>query len=441
MDRYFPKLSESGQHWARFLGLLIALGLLVWIVLVLRAVLTPIVAALALAYILNPAVTWLDKRCKIGRVTSISVGLAILIVAGAALLAAGTAQIVQLAGDIPAYASHTFQWLDETIPGFLSATEANALPATAPSETPGIVAPAPTETYPVPRVTPDQPGGVRELARSHRDELIQLAREHGLAVGRSVVSYVGRAVSSVFYWISLTVLLPLYTFFFLLRFNEIIQTVRDHLPAAYRPTVVRVVTTADAAMSSFFRGRLLVCVAVGLLTGLGWLAVGVPYNLALGALAGTLNLVPFLSVLALPPALLLTYFNAAGAGENWVVAVTLVLIVYLAVQAVESFILTPTIQAKAAGLHPITTVIVLLIGGELAGLLGMLLAIPIASTLKSLATEYLLPELRRLAATKQPAVTDETQARSASTGQSGAQSPTASADSDTHDAEPPQEKP
>jgi predicted PurR-regulated permease PerM len=145
--------------------------------------------------------------------------------------------------------------------------------------------------------------------------------------------------------------------------------------------------------------------------------------------------------LALPPALLLTYFNAAGAGENWVVAVTLVLIVYLAVQAVESFILTPTIQAKAAGLHPITTVIVLLIGGELAGLLGMLLAIPIASTLKSLATEYLLPELRRLAATKQPAVTDETQARSASTGQSGAQSPTASADSDTHDAEPPQEKP
>ncbi|RMF74919.1 MAG: AI-2E family transporter, partial [Planctomycetota bacterium] len=69
----------------------------------------------------------------------------------------------------------------------------------------------------------------------------------------------------------------------------------------------------------------------------------------------------------------------------------------LVVQAIESFLLTPLIESRSSGLHPVTTVVALLIGGKLAGLLGMLLAIPIASTLKSLGAEWVLPEVRRLA--------------------------------------------
>jgi predicted PurR-regulated permease PerM len=55
-------------------------------------------------------------------------------------------------------------------------------------------------------------------------------------------------------------------------------------------------------------------------------------------------------------------------------------------------------MGQTSGLHPVTTIIVLFIGGELAGVLGLLLAIPVASTLKSLAVELVMPELRRLAA-------------------------------------------
>lgn len=380
MDEYLPKLTERGQRWARFLGLLAAIALLVWIALVLRPVLTPIVAALALAYILNPLVTALELKYKIRRSISVSCGLAILLIVGTSLLVAATAQVVQLAGNAPEYTEKAVNWLDKTIPVLFSTAEASITPTT-------TTAPAQPNQHETPAVGANR--------------LLELASEHGLSVGRAVIGYIGRLASDVFYWLSLVVLLPLYTFFFLLEFNGIVQTIHDHLPNDYRPTIVRVVTTIDGAISTFFRGRLLVCLAVGMLTGIGWLCVGVPYNLALGALAGTLNLVPFMSVLALPPALILTYLEANEMGENWVLAVSLVVAVYLAVQAIESFVLTPTIEAKASGLHPITTVIALLIGGQLAGLLGMLLAIPITSTLKSLTIEYVLPEVHRLADPKE----------------------------------------
>ena len=384
MDEYLPKLSERGRRWARLLALLAAIALLVWVALLLRRVLTPLVAALALAYILNPLVTALELKYRIRRVVSISCGLAILLVVGTTLLIAATGQVVQLAGNVHEYTERTLNWLDRTIPDLFSTTTDRAPEpvTTAPAALPAEPA------LPMPR----EPGSNR---------LIELASEHGLLLGRAVIGYIARIASDVFYWLSLVVLLPLYTFFFLLRFNQIVQLIHDHLPSAGRPTVIRIVTTIDGAISSFFRGRLLICLAVGTLTGLGWLCVGVPYNLALGGLAGMLNLIPFMSVLAVPPAMVLTYLQATETGGSWVLAVSLVVAVYAAVQAIESLVLTPTIQAKASGLHPVTTVIVLLIGGQLAGLLGMLLAIPITSTLKSLVAEYLLPEVRRLADLKE----------------------------------------
>jgi predicted PurR-regulated permease PerM len=407
MDEYLPQLSERGRRWVRFFGLLAAATLLIWIALVLRQVLTPIVAALALAYILNPLVTWLEQRYEIKRVTSISIGLGLLLLLGVSLLFAGTVQVVQLAGDAPEYTERAIRWVDQTVPGlFGTGTQPQpASPASAPSTLPTDPSTAPLGVTSPERI--EQPAGP-----TAREQLAKLAKDHGLTVGRSIISRVASIVSDVFYWASFTVLLPVFTFFFLWHFNEIVVTIRAHLPTDYRPTVVRVATTIDGAISNFFRGRLLVCLAVGTLTGLGWLGIGlfgvvVPYNLALGALAGVLNLVPFMSVLALPPALLLTYLHAAEFGDNWIVGVTLVLGVYMAVQAMESFLLSPVIESKASGLHPVTTVIALLIGGQLAGLLGMLLAIPITSTLKSLGGEYLLPEVRRLAGIKEPEPPEE----------------------------------
>ncbi len=407
MDEYLPKLTERGRRWIRFLGLLAATALLIWIALVLRQILTPIVAALALAYILNPLITMLEVKYKVRRTISVSCGLVLLIVVGSSLLIASTAQVVQFAGNAREYTKITLGWLDETVPGLFSVPDPSAAPVTI----------DPDDMHSQPPATQsaddaaEQPPPTQVVTPASR--LIELASEHGLSVGRTVIGYISGVISNVFYWLSLVALFPLYTFFFLLHFNWIVKTAHDHLPGQYRAQIVQVVATIDSAISAFFRGRLLVCLAVGTLTGLGWLCVGVPYNLALGVLAGTLNLIPFMSVLALPPALILTYLDAGQTGSDWVLAVTLVVAVYMAVQAIESFVLNPTILAKAAGLHAVTTVIALLIGGQVAGLLGMLLAIPIASTLKSLFVDYALPEIRRLAESQNKqsvVITDTSQA-------------------------------
>ncbi|MFO0837198.1 MAG: AI-2E family transporter [Phycisphaerae bacterium] len=359
VEQYLPPLTKRGKRWVRFLAVVLGSLALFLLARRLAGVLTPIVIALALAYIGNPVVTWLEKR-RVPRVISVSVGIFALVGGAAFLSAVGIAQLLQFGRAAPVYLERLEAWVHEYFPWLVA-------------------------------------GDVS------RDQLAGWLRENGAMLAGSLVEYGGAAVANTAYWISATVLIPLYAFFFLWRFNDIVRVIRDHLPAAYRETIVRIVSTIDRANADFFRGRVVVCAVVAVLTGLGWLLVGVPYSLPLGLLAGVLNLVPLLSSLALPPALLFTYLEALQAQQNWVIPVCLTMGVYMVVQATEAFALAPYVNAHASGLHPVTTVIALLVGAELAGVLGMLLSIPFASTLKSLLAEYALPEIRRLASAAPPA--------------------------------------
>lgn len=354
MERYLPPLTEKARRWLRFLGVVAGGVGLVFLAQRFSAVLTPIAAALAIAYILNPVVTFLEQKRSIPRPISVSVGLATVVLFAAALTFLGVLQLIELAADARAYF--------DDVAGWASRTFAVVSPASAPSN------------------------------------LRDLASEHGATVASYVLGTVSSVLGNLGYWTTFTVLVPLYAFFFLVAFNDIVRAIRDHLPVESRPTIVHVVTTIDRAIADFFRGRLIVCFIVGTLNGFGWMIVGVKHSLLLGALAGILNLVPFMSMLSLPPALLFSWLAARDAGDPWIYPVMAALGVFVVVQAIESFALTPLIESRTNGLHPITTVVALLVGAEVAGLLGMLLSIPVASTLKSLGAKYVLPEIRRLAA-------------------------------------------
>lgn len=355
---YMPSLTPRARRWVRFFGVLIAAVLLFFLMRRLSAVLTPIAVGMAIAYILNPLVTYLEKTQRVRRVFSITaiyaLGFSTLFVIATLLVTRGVEQIVRLARNAPEYIASLMTWIDKAGLG----------------------------------------------ATTQSSDSVQISgwiQERGAVVGQQMLDWLTTTLSSATGWLSAGILVPMYAFFFLLHFEQIIATVRDHLPWAYRDTIVRVVTTADRAMADFFRGRLIVCLIVGVLTAIGWLIVGVPYSVPLGLLCGILNLVPFLSILGLPPAAMVTYFHATQAGASWFWPVLLTIGVFSLVQGIESFILTPWVSQHTSGLHPVTTVIALLVGAELAGLLGMLLSIPLASTLKTLAAEWVLPEIRRLA--------------------------------------------
>lgn len=384
---YLPHLPEPARRWVRFGALLLALAFFGWVAYRLKTVLNPLLIGLAIAYILNPVVTWLEQRSHSARLTVVVICFTLLVLlvvtVGVYIGSQTIIHTAELRQRIPEYTERARQWLADYV-----ATQQ----ATPPTGTVETTSTAPT-TVAGPPTLPDPMVALRNWF----EQAIPFATEYGLTITNTALTYIGQTVSSGMNLISLIVLIPMYTFFFLWRFNDIVASVRDHLPADYRGAVVHIVSTIDAAIANFFRGRLIVCLLVGILTGVGWSLVGVPGALLLGTLAGILNLVPFMSILALPPALILAYLNAAELGTPWFWPVALVMGVYVIVQAIESFLLSPQIEGRTSGLHPIAIVVALLIGAELAGLLGMLLAIPIASTLRTLGSQWILPEVKRLA--------------------------------------------
>lgn len=386
MELYLPTLSEPARRWLRLAGLLAALAAVCWLAYALRAAFTPLVAAAAIAYVLNPLVTWVERTRRAQRLSIVIVvfaGFGVVVLGGGLYIGSRTvAQLSDVQERFPRYVQALGQWA-EVIQRRLGGTSQ----------------PAAAETV---AVAASRPAGVP--AAPWWPAVAPLVEQHGIGVARAALGYLGRVASNVLALVSLFVLVPVFTFYFLWRFNDGVRAIRDHLPLAQRDAIVSAVSTIDAAMANFFRGRLIVCLVVAALTGLGWTAVGVPFGLPLGLAAGALNLVPFLSLLMLPAALLAAYLGAMDAAMPWLTPVLLTMGVYMAVQALESFLLSPWIEGKSSGLHPLLIVVALLIGAELAGLLGMLLAIPVASSLKTLAARLVLPEIRRLAG--QPTTAD-----------------------------------
>jgi predicted PurR-regulated permease PerM len=139
-------------------------------------------------------------------------------------------------------------------------------------------------------------------------------------------------------------------------------------------------------MANFIIGNLIVSVIAGVVAWVGLTLIGVPYALALAAWVAITDLIPVLGAL----------LGAAGVAAVAVVEApdTLVwaLLLLLAYQQVENFLIAPRVMNRAVDLSPATVIIALMVGGSLAGLIGALLALPIAALLKIVIDDYLIQE-------------------------------------------------
>lgn len=207
--------------------------------------------------------------------------------------------------------------------------------------------------------------------------------------------WIKRFVGATSYAALLFLLIPLYFFFFAWHFDEMVQYFDRFIPVSKRERVESIVKKMDHATATFFRGRVLVSLMVAVLYSVGWLLADVPYWFILGTLAGALNIVPFASGIVWPVAVLVKYMDSLGGdgGASLVAILVWPSVVFFVVQFLEGWVLSPWVQSDQMDMSAATVLIVVFIGGEIAGFFGLLLAIPVAACLKILHEEIIEPRL------------------------------------------------
>jgi predicted PurR-regulated permease PerM len=196
-------------------------------------------------------------------------------------------------------------------------------------------------------------------------------------------------------------LVPIYAFFLVLAMPRLRLGLKEYIPAVHRDQVVRIVRDIERVVAAFFRGRLIICslcslTAIGGFLILDLSGVTVPYATLFGLAIGLATTVPLAGLLFVIPAMLLALLEP-GAGP---LSAVLVFSVYLLVQTLDT-VLIPLIMGRDVELHPVVLIIALLLCGKLLGVLGLILAVPIAATCRILAREFLWPRLRELVARPQ----------------------------------------
>lgn len=152
----------------------------------------------------------------------------------------------------------------------------------------------------------------------------------------------------------------------------VIGFISSVLPEKYEAYVINLWKRAEFKVGRWLQGQLLLALSVGLMVFVGLSLLGVKYALLLGILAMVLEIVPIVGpILSAIPGLILAFSQSPTLGV-WV------LVFYIAVQQIENNVLVPLILGKTLGLNPVTVILALLIGGKIAGILGMLLAVPVA---------------------------------------------------------------
>jgi predicted PurR-regulated permease PerM len=190
----------------------------------------------------------------------------------------------------------------------------------------------------------------------------------------------GIGALGVFGFFAHAAVIPIYLFFFLLSRHDPTRNLGAQLPFLQpeaREDVVFLVREFIGIVISFFRGQLLIGLIMGALLAIGFSVVGLRFGLLIGLALGILNIIPYLgTIIGLGVALPLAYLQPGG---SWTL-VGLVLLVFVIVQNIEGWYLTPKIMGDRTGLHPVAVIIAIFFWGTaLDGILGMILAIPLTA--------------------------------------------------------------
>jgi predicted PurR-regulated permease PerM len=171
--------------------------------------------------------------------------------------------------------------------------------------------------------------------------------------------------------------------------GEMLAGTRMLVPRRHEPLVSRLARQIDDVLGAFIRGQLIVMLALGLIYSIGLWAIGLDLAIIIGLTAGLLSIVPYLGTfVGVAAALIAAIFQFQDIPHLLLVAA-----VFVIGQMLEGMVLTPKLVGDRIGLHPVAVIFAVLAGGQLAGFLGILLALPVAAALNVL-VRYLHEQYR-----------------------------------------------
>lgn len=242
--------------------------------------------------------------------------------------------------------------------------------------------------------------GVVEWAARWFEENQEALGKRALAGGSAAVGFAATTlnslVSSVGSFAFGAFLTAFFFFFFCTGWGKVLEFWEGLIPEKRRGRVIDLLSQMDRVIAGFVRGRLVICSIMIILYTTGYLVVGVPAWLIVGPIVGVLTLVPYAAGVFAPIAMLLMALDTSGpAWQNtWWWTILAPLLVLGAAQLLDDYVLTPKIQGQATGMDTPTIVFASIAGGALAGVYGLLIAIPFFACMKILVREVVWPRFR-----------------------------------------------
>ena len=221
--------------------------------------------------------------------------------------------------------------------------------------------------------------GSEKEASDYAQDLINYFGTRFDTVSTQVISVTFGVFSGIFGFFTVAVL----TFFLLLERTKIKENVFLFFPKIPKQRTTKLAHEIERKLGAWVIGQLILGFIVGLVTWIGLFIFGVPYALPLAVVAGILELIPIIGpIISAVPAIIVALVQSPVLGLG-------VGIFFLVVQQLENNVLVPKVMEKAVGLSPLITIIALLIGSTLLGIIGALLAVPIAAALKVVYDDYI----------------------------------------------------
>jgi predicted PurR-regulated permease PerM len=335
------------------LTLLLLTGALLYVA---RAALLPFILGTLLVYIMLPAIDWLDSRTpSVLRKRRWARTLAVLIVYVIALVVV----VGSLAFVIPLIATQVSS-LGRGLPELVSRAYS--------------AAPEVVQLW-LDRYNEAVPEDIRlALERSIQDRLQALLE----ALQTGVFRTVSVLFSTVSFVLGLLIV-PLWMFYVLRDQPEMDASFNRLIPAAYRRDVWSIRILIDAVLSSYLRGQVVLSLSVAVMYTVGLEIIGIDFALLLGTIVGVLEIVPVLGpILGAIPTILVTL--ATSPSKVW-----LVILLAFAVQQIENYLLLPQVAHGTVKLRPAIVMIIFVVGGAVAGVVGLLLSVPLTAITRDVA--------------------------------------------------------